>query len=60
VVIQEEEQINNQPDEQKDSHVQEEISPQPSKVPQKTNPPPYPERLLVKKPKVPIGHDLEV
>jgi hypothetical protein len=62
VVIQEEEQLNNQPDEEKDTPVQEEIpphTPQPSEIPQKTNPPPYLERLLVKKPEVPVGHDLE-
>jgi hypothetical protein len=62
VVIQEEEQIDNQPNEEEDILVQEEIpphTPQPSEIPQETNPPPYPERLLVKKPEVPLGHDLE-
>ena len=29
-------------------------------MPQKTNPPPYPERLLVKKFEVPLGNNLEI
>ena len=29
-------------------------------MPQKTNPPPYLERLLVKKFEVPLGHNLEI
>jgi hypothetical protein len=63
VVIREEEHIYDQPNEEEDIPVQEEIpphTPQPSEIPQEANPPPYPERLLVKKPEVPLGHDLEV
>ena len=62
VVIQEEEKIDDQPNEEEYIHVQEEIpphTPQPSEIPQEANPPPYPERILVKKPKVPLGHKLE-
>jgi hypothetical protein len=62
VVIREEEHIGDQPNEEEDILVQEEIpphTPQPSEIPQEANPPPYPEILLVKKPEVPLGHVLE-
>jgi hypothetical protein len=60
--VEEEEQMDNQSDEERDTPVQQEIPPHiphPSEIPQKTNPPPYPERLLVKKSEVPLGHNLE-
>jgi len=47
--------------EERNTHVQQEAPPPNShaaKTPQKTNPP-YPERLLVKKSKEPIGHNVE-
>jgi len=54
--------MDNQSDEERDNPVQQEIPPHiphPSEIPQKTDPPPYPEMLLVKKYEVPLGHDLE-
>ena len=62
VVIREEENIDDQPSEEEDIYVQEEIpppTPQPSEIPQETDSQPYQERLLMKKPEVPLGHDLE-
>jgi hypothetical protein len=54
--------MDNQSDEERDTPVQWEIPPHiphPSEIPQKTNPPPYPERLLVKKSEVALGQYLE-
>jgi hypothetical protein len=61
-VVQGEEQMDNQSDEERNTHVQQKIPPHtshPAEIPQKTNPSPYPERLLVKKYEVPLGHNLE-
>jgi hypothetical protein len=57
------EQMDNQLDEERNTPVQHEIPPHTShmeEMPQKTNPPPYPERLLLKKSEVPLGHNIEV
>ena len=54
--------MDNQLDEERNTHVQQETPPHSShsiETPQKMNPPPYPERLLVKKYEVPLGHNLE-
>jgi hypothetical protein len=62
MVIREEEPTNDQPNEEEDNTLQEEIpphTPQPLEIPHEANPPPYLERLLMKKPEVPLGHELK-